>query len=618
MEQENISQESPIELSLKDVSDAIRVNTESNLELSNKIAELLDTKSKFDMVDTATKPGLSKDDRKTLSFDIMLGHLSKLSSEVSRKKDFSQHLKSISTSTSMLVVLVGALQNKLSSISNSIKASSDAVVKSEKHERNKNTRAKNRNRFSYTYNKLSDRYPMMTMLMPQTAARAKKLASVADALKTSRTPIISKAGNQLGRLVSGFGMGRALPTAGLFAGIEAIKFVIEGFNRLRKSFAQSYLMEQRTGTEVGSWDQMQLMNRITMAGYSYDEALKKQMEYAKAGVTDESSVVSGVVSEKVFGAENAASFMAFLQRRTDAMATTGGDLAKVFQSLKPIVKTTGLSIQELQSGITTITDSFRGGGFTVDMLNALQATYGKFVAGKQMSWQDVSSIYNAHQTMDSNKLLTYSYFAQKGGYKTGKDLMEVAYDTRHLQGGDVATAAKIRQAAHKGVYQQLFGKNSWGELTKKEKFIASEYVLPQSFDFDIAKKMPENLDDVMKHVDKGLSLDKLPPDLKQKLEEAKKTDTERIAGLVAGIQNPLEQIRNLLFYAVSDPLAAIKYASKIVAEDKEFRNSVTQNRDVNVSLDVYDKTRYANLQFVGSTIPGKSGSVKKINNSSEV
>lgn len=616
MEQENISQESPIELSLKDVSDAIRVNTESNLELSNKIAELLDTKSKFDIVDTATKPGLSQSDRKTLSFDIMLGHLSKLSSEVSRKSATSNYLKSISNSASVLVVTLNSLQNKLSSISDTIKSTTDKVKRENKSANyNKND---SRTRYTDTFKNLTKRYPISPLVLPKTAATAQKIAAVADALKTSRIGVVSKAGNQLGRLSSGFGMGRALPAMKIMASVEIAKFLLEGFNRLRKSFAQSYLMEQRTGTEVGSWDQMQLMNRITMAGYSYDEALKKQMEYAKAGVTDESSVVSGVVSEKVFGAENAASFMAFLQRRTDAMATTGGDLAKVFQSLKPIVKTTGLSIQELQSGITTVTDSFRGGGFTVDMLNALQATYGKFVAGKQMSWQDVSSIYNAHQTMDSNKLLTYSYFAQQGGYKTGKDLMEVAYDTRHLQGGDIATAAKIRQAAHKGVYQQLFGKNSWGELTKKEKFIASEYVLPQSFNFDIAKKMPENLDDVMKHVDKGLSLDKLPPDLKQKLEEAKKTDTERIAGLVAGIQNPVEQIRNLLFYAVSDPLAAIKYASKIVAEDKEFRNSVTQNRDVNVSLDVYDKTRYANLQFVGSTIPGKSGSVKKINNSSEV
>lgn len=616
MEQENTPKELPIELSLKDVAEAIRVNTESNLELSNNIAELLDTKSKFDIVDTATKPGLSQNDRKMLSFDVMLGHLSKLSGDISRKGETTNYLRSISVSASVLVVAVNSLQNRLASISDTVRGTNERLKKESTS--TSYVKAKSRTRYADTYNNLNKRYPIYPLLMPKTSATAQKLSVVADALKTSRVPIISQSGNQLGRLVSGFGMGRALPTAGLFAGIEAIKFVIEGFNRLRKSFAQSYLMEQRTGTEVGSWDQMQLMNRITMAGYSYDEALKKQMEYAKAGVTDESAVVSGVVSEKVFGAENAASFMAFLQRRTDAMATTGGDLAKVFQSLKPIVKTTGLSIQELQSGITTVTDSFRGGGFTVDMLNALQATYGKFVAGKQMSWQDVSSIYNAHQTMDSNKLLTYSYFAQQGGYKTGKDLMEVAYDTRHLQGGDIETAAKIRQAAHKGVYQQLFGKNSWGELTKKEKFIASEYVLPQSFNFDIAKKMPENLDDVMKHVDKGLSLDKLPPDLKQKLEEAKKTDTERIAGLVAGIQNPVEQIRNLLFYAVSDPLAAIKYASKIVAEDKEFRNSVTQNRDVNVSLDVYDKTRYANLQFVGSTIPGKSGSVKKINNSSEV
>lgn len=627
LDTDNSILESQTTTSMRDLVDAMRVLTESNVELSNKLTDVVDAQMKPQVNIVANRP---KTARK--SMNVLSDRLEKLfSSKAAIGRDNTSQLNvSLSKLNINLESLQSGIQRVLKRMEESAHFQNAAYRRSrqsKKTDSNKNISTDKKkeeeiyndlySHSAYTrhFNKYTRLNPVIRSLMPRVTSFGGKLASSGDVLSNIGGPLSRKLGSVIGRLGVGVAAGNLLS----IGTVAAITTAIEGFNRWRKAFAQSYLVEQRIGeSRPAKWGQSTLYNRLALTGMSYDDALKQELSYIKAGVTDEKAIVSGTVAEKVFGVEGMPAFAAMLIRRTDAMASTGGDLARVFQTLKPLVKDTGLSINELQTGITELTSGIRGAGFSVSGLGAIEQAYGGMVARKQLSWGDVSSIYGAHQNMDTNKLLTYTYFAQQAGYKGDMGLLGAAYSIRHMKGGDTDEAARLRQAATRGLYQQLFGKNSWAELTRDERFIASEQILPEAFDFDVAKKMPEEIDNLMSLIDKGVSFADIPSELRTKMEDARKTDTERIANIVAGIQNPVEQIRNILFQTIADPYEGWKAARRFVSEDKEFKDSFNKMTETKANIYVTNASRYSDLEFGASPVAGVSGKVSKVSPTTQI
>lgn len=597
------------EVSMQDFAGAFTMTlAELMVDTNNHLKSIYDAlsgKEKLSILDAATRPNMSKSDRQTSKLTTVLSSLSNQISILARNSNSNLDFNKLNVSINKLTQ---TLENNRKQQEKSARNAARKTKKAEAEDLYENFT-------SIKYNKLIKSNPALKYLpfhkyatqnarmsdIFRLSASSKLLDSIPgggfirNRLNTWSAGRANAAlGYGSGNLSAGLGMflkGGALSLA-IAGAVEAFKFYGQVIKRALSAGAHSETLKQRTGEYISERATQQRLGRMTLMGYSHEEAQNKILEFAKYGVTDTRAIMSGAVSEKLFGAENVAQFTQQMSRRGNLSAVSN-DLTKVFQSLKVIVRDTGLSMQELQGGMTTFFSSIKGGGFESNKISAIMSKYSDLIKSGNISVQDIARMYGQHQTMSRDQLLTYTYFAQQGGFDPGGgSLLANAYRIRHMRGGDTDQAALLRQAGLRGTYQQLFGKNRWAELTEEEKFTASEAVFSDAFGFDVAKAVPEKIDDFMKLVDAGLTFDKMPEEFKKGIEDAQKSDSERILQGVKFLQNPLDQIRNLLFmwFSTKDTLDfGIKsYVSKV--NEAEGLNKLMDNtkQETRIHIDYAD------------------------------
>lgn len=556
------------EVSMQDFASAFTTTLpEIMIDMNNQLKSIYDVlsgKEKLSVLDAATRPNMSKSDRQSSMLTTVLSSLSNQISILARNSNSNLNFNKLNGSIDKLTQ---TLENNRKQ---SEKSARDAASKARKEKAKAEADDLRENYEVKKYNRYMRANPALKHLpFHKYASKDAQMADIyrlaSQSVFLNKIPLGGFIKNRLesrskarAASASAYGSGNLAAGAGamlranawglvISAVTEILKFSVQTVLRGAKASGHAELLRARTGVFPGERETNTRLNRLTLMGYSHEEAQNKILEFAKYGVTDERAVMSGAVSEKLFGAENVAQFTQQMSRRGNLSAVSN-DLTKVFQSLKVIVRDTGLSMQELQGGMTTFFSSIKGGGFESSKISAIMSKYSDLIKSGNISVQDIARMYGQHQTMSHDQLLTYTYFAQQGGFDPGGgSLLANAYRIRHMRGGDTDQAALLRQAGLRGAYQQLFGKNRWAELTENEKAIASEKVFSDAFGFDVAKAVPEKIDDFMKLVDSGLTFDKMPEEFKRGIEDAQKSDAEKIIRTVHFLQNPIEQIRNVLF-----------------------------------------------------------------------
>ena len=557
---------------VKDVSDALRTNSEVGTLLANVLSTTMDDKTRTRVLNVATSPGMSARDRRAATRDIMATQISKLSRGTLEIPKITAKLSRITNLLQRLVTSSEAMHSGLQSLSNSLHSNGNSSfvqptlpikpTSARRRELDENLSL----RYSSRFNKAARRNPFMRMIMPKTMAMASKIAGYSDAgwslgywMRQSKFKPIRSIGRKMA-LQSGkagrFAGATAAGSMGAIAAIGGVALLAALAVMVTKRVLATNLavqqMKGRTGDDrYNWWNQTQLEFKAGTWGYSQAELAKKQMEFAKAGfteTTDTGILESGLRAEKYFGVDGTAQYFQTLRRSTDAIRKYGSDLGKEFFSLRTIVRNTGMGLEELQQHQTGFMDSFKGATtkFQIGQVDALLANFRSLLVSKETTGAELASFFNANQRVDTNTMLTSAWFADRGGYRfknPNGDLLSKAFELRHMGSGDIAGRARAFQSELRGLYDQ-FGVSKFSQLNGSQKFIVTEQLMPQLLGIDVSK-LP-SIDTFMKKFDRGAGLTGLDADTEAEIKKAQETDTDRIVQKMSLLENPLNTIANII------------------------------------------------------------------------
>lgn len=401
--------------------------------------------------------------------------------------------------------------------------------------------------YSKTFRKFSARYPGYKVVFPQIHKFSQNLAAMADMLNKMGFKGIAKKLSRLSFRGTSSLSGVA-KVGGLMATVGIAKFayglIKSQISDFYKGMSSSAGMEAMTGRAYHVRNQTAMLSRAALMGYDRETAISRQREFAQAGITNQEQFLSGLAAEKAYGVTNVAQYYQMLTRRTDAVSRYGNDLAKTFARLVPIAKNAGMGVSEMQQQVVSFTDSIKGGGFKDSAVQSMLSTYSGLIKTRELSAQEVASLYNRTQTLDFGKHMTATLFAQRGGYNFKSDnLLGQAYELRRLQGGDLASKGRLASAQLRGVLSN-FGVSSFSQLPDSQKMMFLENILPQTLGIDVGR-LP-SADKIIGMLERGADITKMGGSLQSELENAQRKSTEDIVRGLDALQNPVNHIREYM------------------------------------------------------------------------
>ena len=401
--------------------------------------------------------------------------------------------------------------------------------------------------YSKTFRKFSARYPGYKVFFPQIHKFSQNLAASADIAKAIG---LKGTARNLSRIAfrGSSSLAGVMGASGVFAAVALTKYVMglyKSFGKdLHKSVYSSAGMQVMTGRGYKTWSQAAMLSRAALMGYDRETTISRQREFAQAGITNQEQFLSGLAAEKAYGVTNVAQYYQMLTRRTDAVSRYGNDLAKTFARLVPIAKNAGMGVSEMQQQVVSFTDSIKGGGFKDSAVQSMLSTYSSLIKTRELSAQEVASLYNRTQTLDFGKHMTATLFAQRGGYNFKSDnLLGQAYELRRLQGGDLASKGRLASAQLRGVLSN-FGVSSFSQLPDSQKMMFLENILPQTLGIDVGR-LP-SADKIIGMLERGADITKMGGSLQSELENAQRKSTEDIVRGLDALQNPVNHIREYM------------------------------------------------------------------------
>lgn len=339
-------------------------------------------------------------------------------------------------------------------------------------------------------------------------------------------------------------VGMSLATLLATTAKESIRFIKQSITHAHMSAYSGIGLGVLTGRNVSYMDQSSVLSRAALMGYDRETAISRQREFAQAGITNQEQFLSGLAAEKAYGVTNVAQYYQMLTRRTDAVSRYGNDLAKTFARLVPIAKNAGMGVSEMQQQVVSFTDSIKGGGFKDSAVQSMLSTYSGLIKTRELSAQEVASLYNRTQTLDFGKHMTATLFAQRGGYNFKSDnLLGQAYELRRLQGGDLSSKGRLASAQLRGVLSN-FGVSSFSQLPDSQKMMFLENILPQTLGIDVGR-LP-SADKIIGMLERGADITKMGGSLQSELENAQRKSTEDIVRGLDALQNPVNHIREYM------------------------------------------------------------------------
>lgn len=413
-------------------------------------------------------------------------------------------------------------------------------------------------RFYERYRESLAKYPGFKKLFPKAVERVGNMASTGDLIRGIATlfprknfgfliKFFDRVGTKIGKLGS-FGPKLIPNLSALFAvtaAVQLLKFSKDLIKHSYMSMSSSAGMEVMTGRGYNTVTQQRMLSRAALMGYDRDTAISRQREFAQAGITNQEQFLSGLAAEKAYGVTNVAQYYQMLTRRTDAVSRYGNDLAKTFARLVPIARNAGMGVSEMQQQVVSFTDSIKGGGFKDSAVQSMLSTYSGLIKTRELSAQEVASLYNRTQTLDFGKHMTATLFAQRGGYNFKSDnLLGQAYELRRLQGGDLASKGRLASAQLRGVLSN-FGVSSFAQLPDSQKMMFLENILPQTLGIDVGR-LP-SADKIIGMLERGADITKMGGSLQVEIENAQRKSTEDIVQKLDLIQNPLNHIREYIY-----------------------------------------------------------------------
>lgn len=474
-------------------------------------------------------------------------------------------------------------------------------------------------KYTYEYVTKQDlnKTKMIGMFLPSVASNALTLSKAGDSLreyyKLNKNTTLGRVAKSIYPKLGGLGTFAASglgPALGIAAALKAIQFI----DRQRKTYVSSREMEQRTGVEFSMKRQMNFMSRAGLMGVSQEQASEMQKNYAKFGLFNPESVLSGIASEKLYGAENVPAYFQMLTRRFSDVSKSGFNLENTFKSLQAIAARTKMGIPELQQSVSGFVSSFKGEGFRDSQVQALMYNFKDFLKNKELSATDIAGIYNRTQTAGANQLLTMVAMAERGGYrfKSQGNLLDKAYELRRLQGGDLDSKFSLARAELKGVYS-MFGVSSFKQLSGSQKFSVSEDIFKKLLGLDLSK-LP-SLEKIIELIESGRSASKMPDDIAQEIRNAQGTDTEDVVRTLHLISEPVEHIKGFLFSLAEgrgkwDSNAVQNYINSINNKDENDKNKKSEKDEQPMVITLLNATQHA-LDILPPNIPGKNVVLKK-------
>lgn len=547
-----------------------------------------------------------------------------------------QHIKSIARKYSVEIIHKDANRSKsdekvvkalsgfsktldaLNGLPNQIKSAMNTSIKPLKVGLGINDIASSGVTYEYVSKRRLNQNKFLEMLFPDTTKKALSLAKIGDSLREygirkGWTKDTLRYASTPGKVGAGALLGMA-QTAALSLTIKTIQLTGELLNRQRKTFVSSIEMEQRTGRGFHMSRQMNFMSRAGLMGVNQEQALEMQKNYAKFGLFNPESVLSGIASEKLYGAENVPAYFQMLTRRFSDVSKSGFNLENTFKSLQAIAARTKMGIPELQQSVSGFVSSFKGEGFRDSQVQALMYNFKDFLKNKELSATDIAGIYNRTQTAGANQLLTMVAMAERGGYrfKSQGNLLDKAYELRRLQGGDLDSKFNLARAELKGVYS-MFGVSSFKQLSGSQKFSVSEDIFKKLLGLDLSK-LP-SLEKIIELIESGRSASKMPDDIAQEIRNAQGTDTEDILRHLNLISDPVGHIKGLLFSLVEgrgkwDSNAVQNYINSINNKEDNDKNKKSEKDEQPMVITLLNATQHA-LDILPPNIPGKNVVLKK-------
>ena len=598
--------------SMRDLIDAMRTLTESNVEVSNKLTELVDTQNRPQVNIVANRP---KTARKSMS--ALSDHLDKLIESRSKigKEGLGQLtsiLGKLNTNIDVLHSSLQAMVKKLGAIGSGVSDSSRKnkldVIKTPQQKAEEASEAKirdalyNQSKNTRHFNNYARLNPVLRNFFPKTTAFGRSLANYGDILSASG---MKGAGGALG----GWGVGVAKMSPMAFGSAFAILATIQAVTALTKRMmangASAYAMEGITGGNYTFWSQEKARVRAGTYGMSGDEFFKTQQRYAKSGIRDVADVFAGIRAEKYFGVENLDKYFQRLARSTNDTTKYATDLGRSLFRLRAISEQTSMGISEVMQHQTGFMDAFKGQTykFNGDEVVGILSNFKKLIDSYELTGQEIGSFYNAGQRVDTNTLLTATHFAGVGGYRfrTEGDILDRAYEVRRMGSGSLLERANLFKSQLKGLYS-LFGVDKFDQLSGRQKFMLTEQIMPQTLGVDVSK-LP-SAEAVIKQLEKGGSTTYLDKETFKSIEDAKKTNLDTVVRNMALLQNPVETIKNFLLAGAYGNAAQrqLEIAEKDKKSQEEKNNGIEKYQ-----FTVMDATEKG-LKIISNT-PGKKADV---------
>ena len=599
--------------SMKDLIDALHILTETNVELSNKITDVVDATSKPQVNIIANRPKTARKSMSALSehFDKLLDSRSKTT-----KSDFGNLNTILGKLNTNIDALHSGIQSMIKKLENISSTQTTAVRETRKQdiERRESSGSKKRrleeeaiqkmirrqSEGSLQINKYIRLNPFLRNFFPKTTKMAKSLGNFGD--------LATMAGlKTTGGALRGWGLGIARMSPLAFGGALAIQAAISLAKRFMANGASAYQMEGITGRRYTAISQEKARVVAGKYGLSGDEFFKTQQRYAKSGIRDDVDVFAGIRAEKYFGVDNLDKYFQRLARSTNDTSKYAVDLGKSLFRLRVISEQTSMGISEVMQHQTGFMDAFKGqtkkfdGDEVVGVLNSFK----KLIDSYETSGAELGAFYNTGQTVDTNTLLTQAHFAGVGGYRfnTEGNLLDRAYEVRRMGSGSLVDRANLLKASLQGIYSQ-FGVSKFSQLGGNQKFMVTEQLLPQLLGIDVSK-LP-SAEKFIEQFEKGGSITKLDAGTSKTIEDAKKTNLDTIVTLMAGLTNPVETIKNYLLAGAYGDAATRRL--QIAEEDaKKEKESKSNHSSEQFHFTVIDATENG-LKILSNT-PGKKADV---------
>lgn len=598
-----------LSISNKNVEAALMLLAETMVEHRNTVTELIDNKKDAIKSETAQ----IKQPRNPIN--ALSRNLHGLVREL--KKNGSSGSSETNAIMRTLNLNMSALQDSLRAVIRSNRELADATTESGKAAKSlisgSTDESKKDRRFdrlsnadSYAFNRYLRKQPWVRMLFPGIVSRAQKFVSFSDALRGASGGAIRQ-GFGLGTLGKGVGAGMisSIALTGLLMAAWAV------VKRNASSLVSAYQMEGRTGGTYTMNQQERFRSRAQMLGYNAEEVFKKQQEYARYGIKDTETVLSGLSAEKYFGLSNTPQFFQRLVRSTDYASKESRNLGKALFNLQSIVKTTSMGMDEVAQHQTSFMDAFRGQTtpFNYGQTTGLLENFKDLLNSYELSGQDIGSFYNASQRVDLNTLITGALFASRGGYnfKTSGGLLDQAYELRRMGSGDMVNRARVLQAELKGLYS-TFGVRSFQQLSGQQKLMVTEQMMPSLLGIDVSK-LP-SAEKIIKTLERGTGSLSADSETLSELEEAKRTNIDTVVERMAAISDPLNSIKGLLYeWAAGGSRGAKRFVEREKSEKDKAQIKEQEDKPV---INLFNYTSNP-IWAAEPQVPGKGARVK-INN----